>query len=232
MELPQITEINGIKVLTTRQLAEAYSTTQKVINNNFSRNQNKYILGKHYIPIEGQEMRKLKTNPQFEGELQHVSKAYFWTEKGALLHAKSLNTDKAWQVYDYLVDFYFRAKEVKKETEVTSKPQFPQKVCKNIDIKNPIMIFKVLIRLAEENNMKIRSADFKASLSCIRGNRIGIKSNMTLEEVDYELAYALSHALIHKNEGDLINSYESVKYNERAERSANMIIKMLDIAFE
>lgn len=28
-----------------------------------------------------------------------------------LLHAKSLNTDKAWEVYDYLVDFYFRAKE-------------------------------------------------------------------------------------------------------------------------
>ena len=38
MELPQITEVRGIKVLTTRQLAEAYTTTQKVINNNFSRN--------------------------------------------------------------------------------------------------------------------------------------------------------------------------------------------------
>lgn len=35
MELPQITEVRGIKVLTTRQLAEAYTTTQKVINNNF-----------------------------------------------------------------------------------------------------------------------------------------------------------------------------------------------------
>ena len=35
---------------------------------------------------------------------------YLWTEKGALLHAKSLNTDKAWEVYDYLVDFYFGAK--------------------------------------------------------------------------------------------------------------------------
>ena len=35
-------------------------------------------------------------------------------KKGALLHAKSLNTDKAWEVYDYLVDFYFRAKEGEK----------------------------------------------------------------------------------------------------------------------
>ena len=40
---------------------------------------------------------------------------YLWTEKGALLHAKSLNTDKAWEVYDYLVDFYFRAKEKRPE---------------------------------------------------------------------------------------------------------------------
>ena len=33
---------------------------------------------------------------------------YFWTEKGAFLHAKSLNTDKAWELYDKLVDCYFR----------------------------------------------------------------------------------------------------------------------------
>lgn len=28
--------------------------------------------------------------------------------KGAFLHAKSLNTDKAWELYDKLVDSYFR----------------------------------------------------------------------------------------------------------------------------
>lgn len=230
MELPQIVEARGMRVLTTKQLSEMYEVDTKIIQYNFRYNKNRYIVNKHYIQIIGEELRELKTRSEFQSSLKYAKSLYLWTEKGALLHAKSLNTDKAWQVYDYLVDFYFRAKEVKKETEVTSKPQLPQK--KNIDIKNPIMIFKVLIRLAEENNMKIRSADFKASLSCIRGNRIGIKSNMTLEEVDYELAYALSHAFIHKNEGDLINSYESVKYNERAERSADMIIKMLDIAFE
>lgn len=35
-----------------------------------------------------------------------ASHRYLWTEKGALLHAKSLNTDKAWEAYEYLVDFY------------------------------------------------------------------------------------------------------------------------------
>ena len=39
-----------------------------------------------------------------------VRTLYLWTEKGALLHAKSLNTDKAWEVYDFLVENYFQKK--------------------------------------------------------------------------------------------------------------------------
>ena len=108
----QVLKVKGLRVLTTRQLAEAYGTKVKVINNNFSRNKERYILEKHYFYFEGEELSKLRTTPQFEGQLRNAPKALFWTEKGALLHAKSLNTDKAWEVYDYLVDFYFRAKEV------------------------------------------------------------------------------------------------------------------------
>lgn len=111
MQEMRIIEVKGTRVLTTRQIAGCYETKVKVINNNFSRNRERYVLGKHYFYFEGEELKALRTNPQFEGELKHATKALFWTEKGALLHAKSLNTDKAWEVYDYLVDFYFRAKE-------------------------------------------------------------------------------------------------------------------------
>ena len=109
-------KVHGERVLTTRQLANMYETETEIINNNYIRNKTKYAPEKHYIAVEGEEMRQLKTSHQFDGELKHVSRAYFWTEKGALLHAKSLNTDKAWEVYEYLVDFYFRAKEEKPET--------------------------------------------------------------------------------------------------------------------
>ena len=62
--------------------------------------------------MDRDELREVKaTYYQFDGELNRTSRANFWTEKGALLHAKSLNTEKAWEVYDYLVDFYFRVKE-------------------------------------------------------------------------------------------------------------------------
>ncbi len=117
-------EVKGIRVLTTKQIADCYETKVKVINNNFSRNKERYVLNKHYFYFEGDNLKKIRSNPQFEGELKHVSKALFWTEKGALLHAKSLNTDRAWEVYDYLVDFYFRAKE---NISAKSRKELPQK---------------------------------------------------------------------------------------------------------
>ena len=111
LQLPKITEVRGIRVLTTRQIAEAYGTDTGTIQNNFRYNKKRYVLGKHYIEVVGDELRTLKRTSEFHASLKYAKSAYLWTEKGALLHAKSLNTDKAWEVYDYLVDFYFRAKE-------------------------------------------------------------------------------------------------------------------------
>lgn len=141
-------EVHGIKVLTTRQLAEAYETERKVINNNYLRNKDKFILGKHYIAVEGDEMRHLRTSPQFEGELKKVSKAYFWTEKGALLHAKSLNTDKAWQVYDYLVDFYFRAKE--KKSLIENNNIQAKHISRKVNIANDLPIIQAIQKVQKD----------------------------------------------------------------------------------
>lgn len=122
MQELRVMEVHGVRVLTTKQIANMYGTEPEIINNNFLRNKSKYVQEKHFIAVSGEEMRLLKTSHQFDGELKRVSRAYFWTEKGALLHAKSLNTDKAWEVYDYLVDFYFRAKEKAPENQ----PPVPQ----------------------------------------------------------------------------------------------------------
>lgn len=103
----QITEYKNVRVLTTQQIADAYETTTKVISNNFTRNKDRYVEGKHYICLEGGEKREFVNRPQFEGSSKNAKTLYLWTEKGAFLHAKSLNTDKAWEVYDHLVDTYF-----------------------------------------------------------------------------------------------------------------------------
>lgn len=108
----QIIEIKGVRVLTSRQLAELYESNASAIKKNYSNNRYRFIKGKHYIELTGDELKLFKDEVK---DIHLVAKQakclYLWTEKGALLHAKSLNTDKAWEVYDWLVDFYFRARE-------------------------------------------------------------------------------------------------------------------------
>lgn len=132
MQLPQEVKVRGIRVLTSAQIAACYGTSRDRIKQNFRENKSRYIEGKHYIMLIGDELRKFKNEVgnsypvnktdenevrnshseagkaqhQFETEFKYAKSLYLWTEKGALLHAKSLNTDKAWEVYDYLVDFY------------------------------------------------------------------------------------------------------------------------------
>ena len=59
MRLPKTLYVHGVSVLTTRQLAAMYETKPEVINNNFTRNKTKYVLEKHYISIQGEEMKQL-----------------------------------------------------------------------------------------------------------------------------------------------------------------------------
>lgn len=106
MEELKVTEYKDMRVLTTQQIAEAYGTDVKAISNNFNRNKERYIEGKHFVCLEGEELKNFKTVHQFE-ESSRINKLYLWTKKGAFLHAKSLNTDTAWEVYDRLVDSYF-----------------------------------------------------------------------------------------------------------------------------
>lgn len=102
-----VTEYKNIRVLTTQQIAEAYGTDTKIISKNFSRNKERYIEGKHFICLEGEEKRGFVNRRQIDDSSKNAKTLYLWTEKGAFLHAKSLNTDRAWEVYDRLVDEYF-----------------------------------------------------------------------------------------------------------------------------
>lgn len=101
----------GQRVLTTQQIAEAYGTVSKVINRNFQRNTERYTPGKHFIALTGDDLRNFKGLRQSDESLKFVSVLYLWTEKGALLHAKSLNTEQAWNAYETLVDEYYTIKE-------------------------------------------------------------------------------------------------------------------------
>ncbi|CEH31221.1 ORF6N domain-containing protein [Aneurinibacillus migulanus] len=106
----QIIQHNGQRVLTTTQLAEAYGTDNKHINDNFQNNRKRYTLGKHFFELKDEELKSFKATTKISGNLKFAPVIYLWTEKGAWMHAKSLNTDKAWEAYEMLVDDYYQVK--------------------------------------------------------------------------------------------------------------------------
>ncbi|QPA60652.1 ORF6C domain-containing protein [Lysinibacillus sphaericus] len=105
----QIIVHDNRRVLTTSQIAESYGTDEKLVQQNFSNNKGRYKEGKHFFLLQGSELKTFKD--QFENlglVKKNASSLYLWTEKGAWLHAKSLNTDKAWDSYEMLVDEYYK----------------------------------------------------------------------------------------------------------------------------
>lgn len=234
MQLPETVEVKGMKVLTTRQIAEAYGVSKDKIIYNFNYNKDRYVLGKHYIEVFGEELRRLKRTCEIQSSFKYAKSLYLWTEKGALLHAKSLNTDKAWQVYDYLVDFYFRTKEEnlpeKKEVvpvQTTTEPAKKKLAIPAMD--EPVFVFKNLLALAEEQGIMLKIKDLKGYDSYLKGQRIAIRKNQMFEKVVYEAAFELAHYFIHYDAGDMINSPLAKDYNDQAEKAAFMIIRLLDI---
>lgn len=113
MEELKVTEYRCQRVLTTQQIAEAYGVEPQLITNNFNRNKDRYKEGKHFVCLTGNDLRAFKATYQNDLSSNRINQLYLWTEKGAFLHAKSLNTDQAWEVYDRLVDNYFQKKDNK-----------------------------------------------------------------------------------------------------------------------
>lgn len=100
------------RVLTTQQLAQVYETSVDNIKMNFNRNKNRFIEGKHYHMLKGDELREFKSKVTNSYSVpKNVNALILWTEKGADRHCKILDTDKAWEQFDNLEETYFRVKD-------------------------------------------------------------------------------------------------------------------------
>ena len=101
---PEITSdsliYKGVKVFTSPQLVNIYGASDpKNIHMNYIRNSNRYTEGIHYFKLEGEELQNFKKSVNFRVP-SYNNTCYLWTKKGAMLHGKSLNTHKAWKLFD------------------------------------------------------------------------------------------------------------------------------------
>ncbi|MEB6088073.1 ORF6N domain-containing protein [Enterococcus casseliflavus] len=108
----QIIEFYNQRLLTTEQLAEFYGATPKNIRDNFQNNRDKFMEGKHYFRLEGDDLRAFKNDTENIGIVgNRVNQLILYTKRGASRHSKMLGTDKAWDMFDELEESYFNPKQ-------------------------------------------------------------------------------------------------------------------------
>lgn len=112
MNQMQIIEFYNQRLLTTEQLAEFYEATPKNIRDNFQNNRNKFIEGKHYFRLEGDDLKAFKNDTENIGIVgSRVNQLILYTKQGASRHSKMLGTDRAWDMFDELEENYFNPKQ-------------------------------------------------------------------------------------------------------------------------
>ncbi|EEZ6973083.1 TPA: P22AR C-terminal domain-containing protein [Escherichia coli] len=101
---------NQIPVITTELLAQLYDTEILNIQVNFTRNKERFVEGKHFFKAVGEELKNLRlTLSKSQNPISPKTRSLIlWTERGAARHAKMLETDQAWDVFEKLEDCYFR----------------------------------------------------------------------------------------------------------------------------
>ncbi|EMR9667726.1 ORF6N domain-containing protein [Escherichia coli] len=102
---------NQIPVITTELLARLYGTEAIRIQQNHHENKSRFIEGKHFFKAVGDELKNLRlvlNESQNEVKISPKTRTLIlWTERGAARHAKMLETDQAWEVFEKLEDSYF-----------------------------------------------------------------------------------------------------------------------------
>jgi hypothetical protein len=112
----------GVPVMTTEMLAQAFGTDEARIRQNFANNKTRFTDGVHFFKVKGAELKALKTESLLATQFDKRAPALLlWTEKGAARHAKILDTNEAWGVYEQLEDTYFAVKEFEKVTGYGAK---------------------------------------------------------------------------------------------------------------
>lgn len=101
----------GIPVVTTESLAQAYEVEAKQIRQNFANNKERFTEGKHFYSLSGNELRGFKHSVEIFDSVKiarNVNALTLWTERGAARHAKMLNSDRAWDMFELLEETFFR----------------------------------------------------------------------------------------------------------------------------
>ena len=112
----RITEWQGEKVITTKDIADLHGLEVSILNRKYRRNKSRYVEGVDYFEVRIEEIKSAM--PDWQTTLGDVlyknTREYllFITESGYLNFVKILNDDIAWDIYKKLKNVYFKAKKI------------------------------------------------------------------------------------------------------------------------
>ncbi|HGG5669426.1 TPA: P22AR C-terminal domain-containing protein [Salmonella enterica subsp. houtenae] len=120
---------NQTPVITTELLAQLYGTEPVRIRQNHHENKVRFVEGKHFFKVVGNDFKELRVALNYSQNTisPKARSLILWTERGAARHAKMLETDQAWEVFEKLEDCYFSqcekntGNQEKKTSELSAK---------------------------------------------------------------------------------------------------------------
>lgn len=131
-------------VITTELLASLYGTDPHSITKNHRSNVDRFVAGKHFFKLEGADLKAFK-NKVTDSDLvaSRAKHLILWTERGAARHAKMLETDQAWEVFEKLEDCYFSQKQPASSTTKQPKPT----------VRGGLPSFRYLVKLTYKDTL-------------------------------------------------------------------------------
>ena len=160
-------EFKNQRIMTTKVLAEEFGTEEGNIQKNYSRNEKRFIEGKHYYKLEGQALKEFKNSLPTESlePIKFAPALYLWTDRGAARHAKILDTDEAWEIYEELEENYFNPNKVQ---ELNTSELSPE-----------LQMFKQIFDTVAKQQLE--NKQMKAEIKETKAEIKGIREAVTLE---------------------------------------------------
>lgn len=102
---------NGERVITTELIAQLYRSGESAIRKNFSRNTDRFEEGKHYFKLNVRDLRDMRVTYGHTVISPRATSLVPRTARSAARHAKMLETDAAWDVFEAMEDSYFASRQ-------------------------------------------------------------------------------------------------------------------------
>lgn len=130
--------------ISTEMLAKAYEVKPIQIQQNYANNKERFTEGKHFFFLKGKELAELKNWLENFYPLRldkHTPNFTLWTERGAARHAKMLNSDKAWDVFELLEETFFNQPAAPAPAPAPAEPVTFSTTAERLPLRNIVAVW-------------------------------------------------------------------------------------------